>query len=107
MKKLCKDAGILLVALALCATPACTHKTERHSVTLRWNAPAGAAVVGYNIYRSTTPGMGFVQLAAGVKGTSYEDRLVTSERTYFYVITAVDGAGHESRFSDEASATVP
>jgi fibronectin type 3 domain-containing protein len=37
----------------------------------------------------------------------YEDGLVGSGRTYFYVVTAIDQAGRESRFSNEARASIP
>jgi len=71
-----------------------------------WEAPA-APVVGYNVYRSTTSGKQFVKIASRVPGPPYEDRLVASGHTYFYVVTALDQAGHESRFSGEIRATIP
>jgi fibronectin type 3 domain-containing protein len=48
-----------------------------------------------------------VKLASGVTTLTYEDRIVTSGRTYFWVVTAVDQAGCESGFSAEARATIP
>jgi fibronectin type 3 domain-containing protein len=89
---------------------ACCHKASPHSVTLTWEAPQvvpGVLVVGYNVYRSTTSGRQFVKIASRVPGPPYEDRLVGSDRTYFYVVTALDQAGRESRFSTEARATIP
>ena len=102
----------LLLALCalLCVGLACCHKASPHSVTLTWEAiPAtpGVSVVGYNVYRSTTSGNQFVKIASRVPGPPYEDRLVGSGRTYFYVVTSLDQAGHESRFSGEARATIP
>jgi len=64
-------------------------------------------VVGYNVYRSTTSGRQLVKIATRVPGPPYEDRLVVSGRTYFYVVTALDQAGRESRFSTEVRATLP
>jgi len=64
-------------------------------------------VVSYNIYRSTTPGGQYAKIASGVSRPPYDDRIVTSGRTYFYVVTAVDQSGHESRFSGEAKAAIP
>jgi hypothetical protein len=81
-----------------------------HSVTLTWQAPApvlGVTVVGYNLYRSTTSGGPFVKLASNLTTLCYEDRLVGSGRTYFYVVTAIDQAGRESRYSNEARASIP
>jgi fibronectin type 3 domain-containing protein len=92
----------------ICLGLACCDKT--HSVTLTWQAPVpvpGVTVVGYNLYRSTTSGGPFVKLASNLPGPRYEDRLVGSGRTYFYVVTAIDQAGRESRYSNEARAAIP
>ncbi len=101
---------LLVVCALLCIGLACCHKAPPHSVTLMWEAPPavpGVSVVGYNVYRSTTSGNQFVKIASRVPGPPYEDRLVVSGRTYFYVVTALDQAGHESRFSGEIRATIP
>ncbi len=102
---------LLLAACSLlCACLACSHKVQHHSVTLTWEAPPdtpGISIVGYNVYRSTTSGTQFVKIASRVPGPPYEDRLAASGRTYFYVLTALDQAGHESRFSGEIRATIP
>jgi fibronectin type 3 domain-containing protein len=100
---------LLAVCALLCIGLACCHKAP-HSVTLNWQAPPatpGVSVVGYNVYRSTTSGNQFVKIASRVPNPPYEDRLVGSGRTYFYVVTSLDQAGHESRFSGEARATIP
>jgi fibronectin type 3 domain-containing protein len=102
----------LLLALCalLCVGLACCHKAPPHGVTLTWEAPPaapGVSVVGYNLYRSTTSGKLFVKIASRVPGPPYEDGLVVSGRTYFYVVTALDQAGRESRFSGEVRATIP
>jgi hypothetical protein len=92
----------------LCLGLACSNKT--HRVTLTWQAPApvpGVSIVGYNLYRSTTSGGPFVRLASNLTALRYEDRLVGSGRTYFYVVTAIDQAGRESRYSNEARAPIP
>jgi len=48
-----------------------------------------------------------VKLASGIREPKYEDRMVNRGRTYFYVVTGVDQAGHESKFSDETRAVIP
>ncbi|MGB6776935.1 MAG: hypothetical protein WBD25_13440 [Terriglobales bacterium] len=101
---------LLTICALLCLGPACSHKPSLHSVTLSWKAPRtvpGVAIVGYNVYRSTVSGKEFVRLASRVPGPPYEDRLINSGRTYFYVVTSVDQTGRESRFSGEAQATIP
>ena len=102
---------LLLTACALlCIGLACCHKASPHGVTLMWEAPPaapGVSIVGYNVYRSMTSGKQFVRIATRVPSPRYEDGLVVSGRTYFYVVTALDRAGHESRFSTEVQAAIP
>ena len=105
-----KPRFLLTLAVLSCLALAACHKSEPHSVTLTWEAPqatAAVSVVGYNIYRSTTSGGPFVKIATHVAAPPYNDRLVNSGRTYFYVVTAIDQAGRESRFSGEARAAIP
>jgi Fibronectin type III domain len=102
--------GLLTFCAMLCVGLAGGCKARPHSVTLTWQAPradAGSAIVGYNVYRSTTSGGPFVKLASRVREPRYEDRLINNGRTYYYVVTAVDQAGRESRFSGEARAVIP
>lgn len=101
---------MLALAAMLCVGLAGGCKAHSHSVTLTWQAPravAGSAIVGFNVYRSTNSGGPFVKLASGVPEPRYEDRLVNRDRTYYYVVTAVDQAGRESRFSNETRAIIP
>jgi hypothetical protein len=100
----------LAVCTLLCLGLTCCQKAPPHSVTLTWDPPRavpGKSVVAYNVYRSTTSGVGFVKLASHVPGPPYEDRLVQSGRTYYYVVTALDQTGQESGFSGEVRATIP
>jgi fibronectin type 3 domain-containing protein len=86
------------------------RKLKPHSVILHWNPSkpnAGVTVIGYNVYRSTTPGGPYVKLAPLVADPTYTDWLVSSGRTYYYVVTAVDSVGHESNYSEPAVATIP
>jgi fibronectin type 3 domain-containing protein len=79
------------------------------SVFLSWSASAGT-IAGYNVYRSTTNGSGFVlQNASLITALSYTDSTVQngSNTTYYYVVTAVGGSGAESAVSNQASAVVP
>ncbi len=71
-------------------------------LSLAWNASPGA--VGYNVYRSPLSGGGWVKAnGAALSETSFTDGGLTNTRQYFYVVTALDGAGNESAFSNEAS----
>ncbi len=78
-----------------------------HSVDLSWS-PSTSAVVGYNIYRSSTSGGSYAKINSALNATtSYTDNTVQAGLTYYYVTTAVDGAGIESAYSNQAQAVVP
>jgi hypothetical protein len=77
------------------------------SVLLSWTASSDAfGVIRYNVHRGTSPG--FVPTSANrvgqPTGTSFVDAGLGAG-TYFYRLTAEDGAGNVSAPSNEASAT--
>lgn len=72
-------------------------------MTLHWNPSKSTA----GVYRSTAQGGPYVKLAPLVTDLTYNDWLVSSGRTYYYVVTAVDSVGNESNYSNEAVAAVP
>ncbi len=81
--------------------------TGTHSVQLNWS-PSTSTVSGYNVYRSTVSGSGFVKLNSSlVANLDYSDTNVTSGAIYFYVATAVDSGGDESADSNQVSANIP
>lgn len=70
------------------------------AVHLSWAAQADAA--GYNIYRSSTPHLGYIKLnTAPVEARTFTDETVDSGGTYYYVVTAVGPTGLESNRSAE------
>jgi fibronectin type 3 domain-containing protein len=76
-------------------------------VSLLWTAST-STIAGYNVYRGTQTGGPYAQVGTGNgTATTYTDSAVQSGQTYFYVVTAVDSAGHESVYSNEARAVVP
>jgi fibronectin type 3 domain-containing protein len=78
------------------------------SVVLNWSASSSNSTVGYNVYRSTVTGSGYVKLNSSlVSGLTYTDSTVQGATTYYYVVTAVGPGNVESVFSNEASATTP
>ena len=82
--------------------------TVAMQVALSWNATTSSGVAGYNAYRSTTSGGPYTKLNSGLLTiTSYSDQNVANGSTYYYVTTAVDTAGVESAYSNQAVATVP
>jgi hypothetical protein len=73
------------------------------TVSLAWDSAAG--VTGYNVYRSPLSGGGFVKLnSAPLTETTFTDTGLVNARTYFYVVSAINGAGIESGWSNEVSA---
>jgi fibronectin type 3 domain-containing protein len=92
------------VDLAPPAAPAGLTATEGNGqVSLDWSATAGAA--GYHVYRSVVTGGGFIRVTdAPITTTDFSDTGLQNGRTYFYVVTALDAAGNESAWSNEASA---
>ena len=87
--------------------PSTITATAANSIDLSWSSVSGA--VGYNVYRSTTSGSGYVKIngSTPVTGTSFVDQNTTPGTTYYYVVTSVNSAGQESVYSSEASATEP
>ena len=71
-------------------------------VSLAWNAVSGAT--GYNVYRSPLSGGGWAKINT-TTDTSFTDTGLQNARTYYYVVTALDGVGgNESAYSNEVSA---
>ncbi|MBN1422345.1 MAG: DNRLRE domain-containing protein [Planctomycetes bacterium] len=75
------------------------------TVTLDWGdgADPDGTVVGYNVYRRTTPG----DYGTPVPATEppYVDNGLENGVTYYYAVTSIDNSGDESDFGDEVSAT--
>jgi hypothetical protein len=80
---------------------------KKHKVTLTWKA-SSSHVVGYNVYRSMTPGGNYLRINSSlVPGLTYTDNTVESGVTYYYVTRAVDARGYESVNSIGTSAAIP
>jgi len=78
-----------------------------HSVGLSWS-PSASVVVGYNVYRSNTPGGPYMKINSAIDPTTaYTDNTVQGGQTYYYVATAVDGSGTESEYSNECATVIP
>jgi len=97
---------ITLNGTAVSATGHSTGGAQAHSVFLSWNPSTSSDVVGYNVYRTTSPGPPFAKLVNSTQ-LSYADDTVKSGKTYTYVVTAVDSAGDESVYSASVTAAIP
>ncbi len=76
-------------------------------VSLDWNDNTEPELTGYNVYRSTTSGGGYICIATGVTASAYTDTGLNGATAYYYVITAVCNSVSESDYSNEASAITP
>ena len=80
--------------------------SAREGMVLIWAPNSEEDVVGYNIYRSTTPGQDYTKInQALVRETTFTDKDIKQGQRYYYVITAVDSAPvpNESEKSAETS----
>ncbi|MBL7066980.1 MAG: VCBS repeat-containing protein [Candidatus Marinimicrobia bacterium] len=87
-----------------------TVSSGNTQLTLSWTASTAPSVDRYYIYRSTTEGFtpsGVADTIASVDDslTSFADQNLTNGTTYYYRVSAVDGLGNESDYSDETSGT--
>ena len=61
-----------------------------------------ASVAGYNVFRTTTSGGGYVKINSRLLSEPrFSETMLDPATTYFYQVTAVDGQGLESDGSDE------
>jgi hypothetical protein len=82
----------------------------RKWVLLYWQRNRERDLAGYNVYRSTTPGSGYQRINDSLvsrKMISYTDKQIEKGKTYYYVVTAVNTSGGESRYSNEVEVSIP
>jgi len=76
-------------------------------LTLIWDANAEKDLAGYHVWRRAGESGEFVRLtSAPLLETTYTDRSVEKNKTYFYAITVVDAAGNASPRSAAVSETI-
>ncbi len=69
-------------------------------VGLFWKKNPNPNIVAYNVYRSEAKGKDY-QLLGSVSETQYVDVAVQQDKTYYYVLTALDNAFEETKHSEE------
>ena len=81
--------------------------TAAHRVTLAWHAPA-TTVVGYNVYRAVAAKGPFTRLTSSPHPqATFTDASVVGGTTYFYMTTAVNPKGKESKYSNSVQVSIP
>ncbi len=71
-------------------------------VFLTWNENRESDLAGYYIYRSVRNGKDFERITDTlITKTTFSDDSVKSGVTYYYIVTAVDKSGNESKPSEE------
>lgn len=82
-------------------------KPGGHSVTLSWRSSSGS-VAGYNVYRGVGTKGPFTKINASPHpNANFSDASVVSGQTYFYMTTAVNKKGKESKFSNQVQVAIP
>ena len=67
------------------------------AIRIDWDTHPDAAVTSFNIYRSLSDTIGFVQInTTPVAAETYTDAAVTTGETYYYMVSALNPAGYES-----------
>jgi hypothetical protein len=86
--------------------PSCTV-TFLTKPTLTWTATPDTYATGYQVWRSTTSGSGYTQVASVTPRTTttWTDTTVAALTTYYYVVRAVANSW-TSVFTSQVSATV-
>lgn len=79
--------------------------TTASTATLNWVANTEMDLAGYKVYIGTQSGVYGAPIVLG-KVTTYQAANLTIGTTYFFSITAYDGAGNESSHSPEVSKSI-
>ena len=102
-------ASMVLVSTSLMVTdPSHAHRRRNNTAVLVWVAPP-EPISGYRVYYGTKPGAYDQQPGGGMysRKVNYTVVGLTTGYTYYFAVTAIDRAGVESAYSNEASKTMP
>jgi bacillopeptidase F (M6 metalloprotease family)/subtilisin family serine protease len=73
--------------------------------TLSWNDVEDEYLKGYAIYRGSLSGDRYIKIGS-TKESSFKDKTTEFGKTYYYVITAIDGSFNESGYSKELKVVI-
>ena len=80
---------------------------QKPFIDLLWSPVSDVDLAGYNVYRREEGGAEIKLNSDLIKTPAYRDEAVTSQKHYFYSVSAVDMRGNESAHSEEAREVVP
>jgi len=89
-------AAVLILALT----------AQAPAITVSWDPNTEEDLAGYRIHYGTAPGSYSASVTVGPAKTSHQLARLMPETTYYVAMTAYDGSGNESGYSDEAHATI-
>jgi Abnormal spindle-like microcephaly-assoc'd, ASPM-SPD-2-Hydin len=79
-----------------------------HKVQLSWKASNSKHLAGYNVYRGTRSGGPYKKINGSLDpSTKYTDLHVVAGHKYYYVATAVNLKGRQSKYSKQVKAVIP
>jgi fibronectin type 3 domain-containing protein len=85
-----------------------TNSSSTYQVNLSWDAPSGASISGYNIYRAVAGSSSYQQVNSSLDTqTSYTDNTVSGGVTYDYYVESVDSSEVSSAPSSVLTISVP
>lgn len=90
--------------------PASSTSTTAPSASLAWSASAQSGVTGYRLYYGTASRTYQQAKGSGISVgnvTSYKATGLQSGKVYYFAVTAIDGKGNESAYSNEATKQMP
>jgi len=100
------NGGRISLPVTLTVTAASPSPPSSSSTaTLTWNADTSTNLAGYKVYLGTASGVYNSSFSVG-NVTSYTVPNLTVGNTYFFAVTAYNGSGIESGFSNEVSKSV-
>ena len=103
--------SVVILSVFLIASQLSSTTCLAASTTIAWNTPTNAdgtpvtTLSGYKVYTGTASGS-YSQSSNVGNVTSYTANNLTDGATYYFAVTAINGSGQESSFSNEVSKTL-
>jgi titin len=78
-------------------------------VSLTWTIPSanGAPIIKYNIYRGMFLGEEHLYVDGYIGGTSFVNRNIKNDSTYYYRVSAINAAGEGPRSNEQMGGEIP